>query len=206
MGSSSAPSRGCDAWSRRTGAKVGAKAGKGRAIRTEDGPHPAESRAGATKERAIPMHGRAGTTDRRGHWDQMSRGCKCMVALARRRTGPSVGMARSYGCMVGGAGSMGCSGASRDGESPLCARQFSTDVHLAKGWVPGTGLSRYSGTAIPARATSAASQRTVASPARSGPDPTEIMGGPSDAESSKAPRRVCQPARDGGKAKPCRHS
>jgi hypothetical protein len=63
---SKAPSRGCDAPSRRTGPRVGSKAIKGCVIRTNHGHGPAQSRAAPTKDRAIPMHGRAGTTSRRG--------------------------------------------------------------------------------------------------------------------------------------------
>jgi hypothetical protein len=61
-GSSSAPSRGCDAWSRRKGPKVGVEAGKGRAIRTEDGP--IRRRVALVRRRTAPS--------------------RCMVAPARR--------------------------------------------------------------------------------------------------------------------------
>jgi len=85
--SSSAPSRRSGAWSRRTRPKVGSKASKSRSIRMENGPGPTESRSSPTKNRAIPMHGRAGATNGRGQWDQMSRGCSCMVAMARWKMG-----------------------------------------------------------------------------------------------------------------------
>ena len=92
-GFSSAPSRACDAWSGRTGGKVGAKAGKGRGSRTENGPGPTQSRADATEDRVIRMHGRAGATKGRGQRGEWSRGCECKVVLAR----PTMGAIRRDG-------------------------------------------------------------------------------------------------------------